>query len=527
MKRLGLIAMLGVSAALLASSVSSDAQACGGCFHLPNETTVVSGHRMAFSISPEQTILWDQIQYEGDPSDFAWVLPVRKGAYVQVASDAFFETLEAATQATVQGLTVNCADSGGSGFGCGSAMEAGDRALSAAEGGGSGPNVQVLHRGTVGPYFTETVSTMVPGALNDWLTNSGYNVDPSSQPIIDAYVAEGFDFIALKLQPDKGVREMKPVRVVSPGASPTLPLRMVAIGTGATVAITLYVIGEGRWEADNFANAVLPADLLAWDFASNKSNYAELRKQTLAGTEGGKSWLTSFAVQGALLTPLQSPVSSFFGPGTVIFGASPDGQPLDTIAEGFLNQGILNKETAIPADAMNPVLLDENECRNRFFGLESFEALSGAMVENSCGMSLPLYSSLCPAAAPNNIDARQFSCGALDDLAMALVGTHPKDVWVTRLEAELPREHLATDLTLRPAEKQDAISNFMRARIAVNAETQCGSIAAPTVWSTPSKPQGTQAFIALSLFGIGLLAAFRKLTKNQELSSVQRAAKPE
>ena len=511
MKRLGLIAFLGVSAALVCGSVSSDAKACGGCFHPAVDSTVVTGHRMALSISPEQTILWDQIQYDGEPSEFAWVLPVKPGAYIQVASNAFFETLEAATVSNIVQAQVSCADSGG-GIGCGSADMSG-RALSDNEAGGGGPSVQVLHRGTVGPYFTETVSTMVPGALNDWLVNAGYKVDPSTQPIIDAYVAEGFDFIALKLQPDKGIREMKPVRVVTKGANPSLPLRMVAIGTGANVAITLYVIAEGRWEAENFANVAVPRDLLAWDFASSQSNYPELRKQTLAGTANGKSWLTSFATQGALLSPLQSPVNLGFGPSTVQFGVdTTTGMQLDTVAEAFLNQGILNKETALPMG-----LVDEAECRNRFQGLESFEGQSGALVENPCGMDLPLYSDMCAAAANDKIDARQFSCGALDDLAMALVGSHPKDVWVTRLEAELPREGLATDMTLKPAEKQDAISNYMQARIAVNAETQCGSIVGPSVWSSPNRPQGTQALIALGLFGIGLLAAARRVSRGQEL----------
>ena len=83
----------------------------------------------------------------------------------------------------------------------------------------------------------------------------GYAIDPSVKPIIDAYTAEGFDFIALRLLPGQGVQQMKPVRVVTPGMSPTLPLRMVAAGTGANVAITLFVIGEGRYEAQNFPNA--------------------------------------------------------------------------------------------------------------------------------------------------------------------------------------------------------------------------------------------------------------------------------
>src|SRR5689334_22322053 len=84
---------------VVAVSHSTDAQACGGCFHTAaeSEISVVTGHRMALSISPERTVLWDQIEYSGEPTDFAWVLPVGPGAYIEEANDAWFEALEAVT----------------------------------------------------------------------------------------------------------------------------------------------------------------------------------------------------------------------------------------------------------------------------------------------------------------------------------------------------------------------------------------------------------------------------------------------
>src|SRR5262249_8882896 len=131
-------------------------------------------------------------------------------------------------------------------------------------------------------------------------------------PIINAYVNEGFDFIALRLQPGAGVNQMKPVRVVSPGASPTLPLRMVAAGTGANVDITLFVIGEGRWESDkNFPNALVDTTGLTWDFNTNASNFSALRQKTLA-SGSGNSWLNTYAKQGSLLSPVTNPTT--FGP---------------------------------------------------------------------------------------------------------------------------------------------------------------------------------------------------------------------
>ncbi len=102
-------AALSLAAALVPAS---DAHACGGCFGPPviqqGNATVVTGHRMALTTSPTQSVLWDQIQYSGDPKDFAWVLPVRQGAVLEESNDAWFETLEATTVAQVTSPQIIC-----------------------------------------------------------------------------------------------------------------------------------------------------------------------------------------------------------------------------------------------------------------------------------------------------------------------------------------------------------------------------------------------------------------------------------
>src|SRR5262245_52998088 len=61
----------------LAATFAPDAAACGGCFVPPLESTLVTGHRMILSISQQETTLWDQIEYTGEPTSFAWVLPIK------------------------------------------------------------------------------------------------------------------------------------------------------------------------------------------------------------------------------------------------------------------------------------------------------------------------------------------------------------------------------------------------------------------------------------------------------------------
>ncbi len=247
---------------------------------------MVTDHRMAFSVSTRQTVLWDQIEYSGNPSDFSWVLPVKTGTVVQASNDAWFEALDAMTTPTITGPSHPC-----NSVGCASGKSLGFAAEDSTAFGG----VEVLSQSVVGPYDTVTLRSTDPNALEHWLASNGYVLPDAMRPTISAYVSGGFDFIALRLQPGLGVQAMQPVRVVTQGADLSLPLRMVAAGVGATVGITLYVIGEGRYEAAApFQNAVIVDLELFWYHVQNRSNYQELSQSLMAGN-GGRTWITEFA----------------------------------------------------------------------------------------------------------------------------------------------------------------------------------------------------------------------------------------
>jgi hypothetical protein len=487
------LALLAPLAGTLA--LSSDARACGGCVVPPETNTIVNAHRMALSISPKQTVLWDQVQYKGDPASWGWLLPVKPGAIVELSTDAWFETLDAATTTNVSAPPVNCS-SGGSGFGCGNSA-GGDLAPSV---GPEGNGVQVVHRGTVGPFETVTLSTQTPGVLDDWLTGAGFNIPADSAPVIDAYIKEGFDFIALKLQPGKNIDEMKPVRVVQSGANPTLPLRMVSVGSGASVAITLFIIGEGRWEAKNFANTQVPIDLLSWDFATSTSNYSELRDMVLKEHDGN-AWLTTMAKPRLLMEP-----------GTRNFDLNNNLNFTNVLGEMYVQQGIRNGETT------------DSACKTTFAPF----ANSGQIVTDPCPPGVPSYDASCDVVPPGETDARLFECGAtdelpdstLDDIATAMTGLHPKDVWVTRLEANLPRAALANDLIITASENQVELSADVQARLGKNVDTFCGASAIPLNGTMPRNDDKDRMLVIVTLLGAGVLAFSRKRSRHTHAPSM-------
>ncbi len=533
--RFGPLALGGVAALTLALSSSSDARACGGCFHPENqsqpETTLVTGHRMALSISKTQTVLWDQVQYSGSPSEFAWVLPVKPGAHIEVANNAWFEALDAATSTRVGPPQLNCApqsfdegfsEGSGSGCGCGLMSAGGDFAEGSA---GSGepavptpPPVTVVHQGSVGPYETVTLHANVPGALTGWLTTNGFAIDASVQPIIDAYTKDGFDFIALRLKPDQGIQQMSPVRVVSPGAVPVLPLRMVAAGTGANVDITLFVIGEGRWETKNFPSALVDTEKLSWDFNLNASSYATLR-QDLFTKNNGRTWISAYARRGSLLSGVVNPTT----PGVnVQYRTAPDqgGNTFaaSTIAELYIRQGLSEAVQgngdclgAFPEYAQSGDLVVD-VCPDTTSGAGGSGAGgSGAGGGGGAGGS----GATCGTTKAGEIDARSFACGSLDDLAVALTGTHPSDVWLTRLESNLPHAALESDLELQAALDQGEIENWLTASVPVNPP--CTLAATPILppksrGEGPRRPGGlgNLAALATGLAAVGAMLGRRK-----------------
>ncbi len=389
-----------------------EARACGGCFHPPTtqNASVITDHRMALSVSTTQTVLWDQVRYSGDPAEFAWVLPVGQAAYIELARDEWLSALDAITAPTISAppLPARCSqgNTGGGGFGCGA-----DNASLAVDAGAVGPGgVTVVSQSVVGPYLAVKIRSSSGEAITTWLTANGYAIPPSTQPILDAYTKEGFDFIALKLAPNQGVNAMQPVRVVTPGADPTLPLRMVAAGIGQSVGLTLFVIGEGRYDSSNFTNATIDTTKLLWDTTTFKSNYADL---FAAATASGNTWVTESSVAPGQLAQLYK--STCINQPEVQQPCADDGGT-DAATEASVNDAAIEASVDDAGDAQ--------------------------AVDASDGSTCTTYVAACT----------QFT-----DWDVASAGLSPYDVRITRLRTTLPATALTVDLKLEAAADQSML----------------------------------------------------------------------
>jgi len=477
MRKLGLLGLFGIVACATLVSGEGEALACGGCFHpepTPQqplvESSVVNDHRMVFALAPQQTVLWDQIRYDGDPREFVWVLPVLPGTKIELSRDEWIAALDGTTQTQIiqprsqlggfggGGRSFGGGGDGNGGCGCGTLSSADSTSAQAGDpGSGSSadagvappPDVQVVSQEVVGPYETVIVRSEKPKAMELWLREHGYAIPASIVPVIEAYTAEHLDFVALRLRPGQGVRAMRPVRIVSPGADPTLPLRMVAAGVGARVGLTLYVISEGRYRPQNFPEGQIDEKKLVWDPQASRSNYTTLAAAVLAGGEG-RTWLTEFAGKPVTIGGAPRPgnatlFDAYYGAcqGRSALNEPPPPPPLDAGTDGGADGGDTDGGEADAGD------VDAGESDGGTPGND------GGVATNDGGPAPSAPSQLCEMGTE--------LCCEFDDLEVAVGSMHRSDVWITRLRADLPVSALSQDLRLEAHPNQVAVSNVHNA----------------------------------------------------------------
>ena len=428
---------LSFAVAAAASLASFDARACGGCMHgeppppppgVTESPTVVTDHRMVLAAQSDVTTLWDQIEYAGDPGDFVWVLPIRGAVSVGVGSNAFVDALDQLTAPKVHSPAIVCnAPPGGGGGGGGGngcfcfGMSSSDDSAGYAPLGGGGVDGGVDESGvvvtgmeTVGPYDVVQIHGKDEGSIVGWLRTNKYVIPTSIEPILTAYVAEGFDFVAVRLHPGKGVQSMRPIRVSWRGATVSLPLRMVAAGVGASVGIKLFVVGSGRWRTKNFPSFVIDPTTLTWDFATESSNYVTERAAR-AKPFGG----SAFALESSVdLRATQIPTTAEDPP--------PE-----------LDAGALDASDSAPDDATPTDGADASEVAT--------DASDAGSTDSAADVATGDDATDSPAIDPR-----------ASDVVVAFGSQAHRRV--TRLRADLPVSALASDLVLEADESQALVA---------------------------------------------------------------------
>ncbi len=235
-----------------------------------------------------------QTAYEGDASDFAWVIPLPELISAQdaisTADPTVFEALDEMTGPRYLGgryqATGLCGCSGSE------------------QGTGTDAGVTVWETLRVDGYDVAVLSAEQSSDLGAWLSANGYRLPSGSPATLQYYVDRRWYFVALKIAPTPrgnigggppgdGGADLRPIVISFDTPRLIFPLRISRISTRNRVEILLYVIGRHRAESDNYATAEVhtPQHWTGGDFAATYDGWLE---NTLSAA-GGRALAVEYA----------------------------------------------------------------------------------------------------------------------------------------------------------------------------------------------------------------------------------------
>lgn len=340
MHRIAMLALVPGALAAVALAAPRPASACGGTFCdggggpqvMPVDQT---GETILFVMEEGWVEAHVQIDYEGDPAQFAWIVPIMAEPEVSVGSQPLFDALLAATVPTFTLSTTSEGDcnDGPRNLGCASSA---DSALASDDGfidedpPPGAPNV--LARDLVGAFEYAVLQGGTVDGIGQWLDDNGYARDDDAPQILQAYLDESFLFVAFKLAPGTGVDQIHPVVLRYQGTEPCIPLRLTRIAAVEDMKVRAFFLGDSRVVPTNYRHVQL--NPLRIDWLGLGSNYDALVSEALdlAGADG-RAFVTEYA-----------------GPSNVVNGASLRKAEWDS--EAFLEVTSANLSNTLEAQGL-------------------------------------------------------------------------------------------------------------------------------------------------------------------------------
>ena len=281
---------IGLSLALI-SLYAAQSHACGG-FFCSNVPMNQAAERILFVKRDDGKMTTHvQIQYSGEKTDFAWILPVPSVPELGVSHNGIFQQLQFATQPTFQ-LEWEESD-------CPlffpPVFRAEDAVATAAPG---ADGVQVIAEQRVGPYDTAIIASDDPAAMIDWLVTNGYQLGNLGADLLQPYTYGGFFFLALRLAPDRDVGDLQPIAMTYDADMPGIPIKLTAIAAEPDMGVLVWVLGQNRAIPENYLHVQINEASIDW--LSGGGNYDQVVTEA-ANEAGGQAFATEYAGKSTIM----------------------------------------------------------------------------------------------------------------------------------------------------------------------------------------------------------------------------------
>jgi len=310
----------GILVLAAASGAPSRAEACGGTFcdqgppGQPPMPVDQTGENVLFVMQDGWVEAHIQIQYQGDPARFAWIIPVPVEPELSVGSQVLFTNLlngTVPTFTTTTSFQLCASDDGsaqGSSFGCAmsSSQDSAGGSYVPGAGGSGGTNSNapvVVGREAVGNFEALTLKPVDAKGMLDWLVQNKYDTDQAdAEPILKDYIDRKYVFVALKLQPNAGVDEIHPIVVRYKGTEPCVPLKLTRIAAVEDMTVRTFFLGDQRVvPTGGYKHVTLNS--ARFDWAGLGQNYSlAITRAVDSPTANGRAFVTEYAGPSAAVT---------------------------------------------------------------------------------------------------------------------------------------------------------------------------------------------------------------------------------
>jgi hypothetical protein len=214
----------------------------------------------------KRTVLTMANDYEGDPKEFAIVIPVptviKKDA-VQVADKAVIDHLDAYSAPRLveyfdddpcRMIVYRRAAPASAESDVGRGKD-GDKAL----------GVRIEASYSVGEYDILILSAEQSSGLETWLTENGYKIPKGAGEVLGSYIKQNMKFfvakVNLKRHAEEGFTYLRPLRVEFSTPKFMLPIRLGTVNAKGPQELFIYTLTrKGRVETTNYRTIKLPSD---------------------------------------------------------------------------------------------------------------------------------------------------------------------------------------------------------------------------------------------------------------------------
>ena len=261
---------LSLAAALLLSLVAQPSHAfCG--FYVAGGESKLYNHKSQVALvrDGDHTVMTLASDYEGDPREFALVVPVPvvlKRGQIHVADSTLVGQLDAFSAPRLVEYFDESPCAGerreltGLSFSSSAVRSLEGRVAMLME------SVHIEARYEVDEYDVLILSADDSGALLAWLRRNGYRVPESASRVVQSYLSQGMKFFVAKVdlrrRAARGLTQLRPLQIAYDSPRFMLPVRLGMTNANGPQELFVYAVTRtGRVEAVNYRNVRVPEEV--------------------------------------------------------------------------------------------------------------------------------------------------------------------------------------------------------------------------------------------------------------------------